>query len=118
MKRRKVGSLGEAMAASRSNAGWETVVVTASKQVYTRDYGGVRGQQHFFDSVHGRADDKARVVECKGEIAVRLRYNGEDQMTLGTVLVMDEEFEDKVSTLRAAGDEKAAALRAVGAVGT
>jgi hypothetical protein len=50
-----------------------------------------------------------------GSMAVRLVYQGRTCVTYGIVCVTDDDFEDKITSMKAAAMEKAAALEAVGA---
>lgn len=98
------------------DAGWEVSIVPATKQVYTRYYGGM-GVDSFYDKTERRSEDKTYVVAATGEMAVRLTFDGKDQITVGTAKLLDEGFDDDIAALRAKAEEKAATLTAVGARG-
>lgn len=62
-------------------------------------------------------DQKYTTKKIADKVAVRLTYNSLDRMTFGIVSITDEEFEDKITTLQAAAQDRASALNAVGASG-
>lgn len=81
-------------------AGWDVVISPATK--WREDYFYTsRGVFSFVD----------------GEVAVRIVFDGDPKMTFGTVKIADVDFEDKITTLKAEAQERAAALNAVGCTG-
>jgi hypothetical protein len=85
-----------------AQTGWDVIVVPAMKQSY---------DNYYYDRAYHRGNDP--IPET---IAVRLTLNGKPQMTFGTLKITDNEFDDKVTTMKAEAQERAAALNAVGCV--
>lgn len=80
--------------------GWGVIVSPATKQTY----------EGFYDI--GYKND-TKFVE--GKVAVRLTLDGQDRLTYGVVMIKDNDFEDKITSMKAEAMEKASALNAVGA---
>lgn len=59
-------------------------------------------------------NDEYKLIPIQGRVAVRLCLKGKSQMTFGTVEINDDEFDDKITTLKAAAEEKCGTLNAIG----
>jgi hypothetical protein len=84
-----------------AKAGWDVEVSQARK--------ASRGH-NYYDKGEYDADP------IPGQIAVRLTFNGKPTMTFGTLGLQSPDFAEKVTSMKAEAQERAAELNAVGAV--
>lgn len=82
-----------------SRTGWDVVINPATKQTF----------DGYYDEGYRRTEQRTDLI------AVRLTLDGKPHLTFETLDIADPEFEDKVTTAKAAAQERAAALNAVGA---
>lgn len=81
----------------KPKTGWTVVVCQATK--LERDYGDYQPKKRKVDN----------------EVAVRICKDGKPRVTFGVLHITDKDFEDRITTMKAAALERAAALEAVGA---